>query len=441
MLLALSSPARAQTLAQAPAQAETPKRELPDYRGRPAAPATVGDGALWVPRIVFFPLWLTSEYVLRIPIGAFLVAAEKNNWPKSVYDFFAFGPDHKAGFAPLVLADFGFNPSVGVYAFWDDACFKGHDLGVHAATWGEDWIAGSVTERFKLENKKVLTLMLEGVRRPDHAYFGEGPSTLQSNLSRYGEDIVNGHVALAVPLGRVVRVEAGGGLKSVSIYHGHFRDDPSVEESAVAGVFPLPYGFGRGYSEEYNKLKVSLDSRAHPPGGSGVRLELEGEQGNDVKSAPYSGWIRYAANAGAFYDIGDHGRVLELVVSTLFADPLGPNPIPFTELVALGGNGLMRGFYPGRLIDRSAAVATFRYRWPVAIWLDGSIKAAVGNVFGEHLEGFDPGLLRFSGALGVSSRNSPDGSIEALVGFGTETFDHGGQIDSIRILVGTNRGF
>jgi len=227
----------------------------------------------------------------------------------------------------------------------------------------------------------------------------------------------------------------------VSLYHGHYGSDPSVEQAAAAGVFPLPAGFGRGYSAEYNQLRVSLDSRAHRPGGSGARLELEGEQGSDLKNGPDAAWMRYAATAGVFYDVGDHGRVLELFASALFADPLGNAPIPFTELVALGGNGLMRGFYPGRLIDRSAAVATFRYRWPIAIWLDGSINASVGNVFGEHLSDFDAGLLRFSGTLGISSRNSPDGSIEALVGFGTETFDQGGQVDSIRVLVGTNRGF
>ncbi len=443
---ALATEARAQTVADSappprPAAVPTPTPPLPDYAGRPEAPATAGEGALWVPRILFFPLWVVSEYVLRRPIGAFLVAAEKHNWPASLYNFFAFGPDHKAGFAPLILADFGFNPSVGLYAFWDDAGFKGNDLSIHGATWGEDWIAGSVTERIRFKDKKVLTLMVSGVRRPDKVFYGTGPSTLQSNEARYGEDLVDGHATLAVPITRAVRVDAGIGLKSVSIYHGHFDGDPSVEQAAAAGTFALPYGFGRGYTEEYNQLRVSLDSRSHAPGGSGVRLELEGEQGSDVKRTPDSGWIRYGATAGAFYDVGDHGRVLELFGAALFADPLGNSAIPFTELVTLGGNGLMRGFYPGRLIDRSAAVATFRYRWPIAIWLDGSINASVGNVFGEHLQDFDPGLLRFSGTLGISSRNSPDGSVEALVGFGTETFDHGGQIDSIRVLVGTNRGF
>ncbi len=36
---------------------------------------------------------------------------------------------------------------------------------------------------------------------------------------------------------------------------------------------------------------------------------------------------------------------------------------------------------------------------PIWVWLDGSLEAAVGNVFGEHLEDFKPSLLRFSGAL------------------------------------------
>ena len=101
----------------------------------------------------------------------------------------------------------------------------------------------------------------------------------------------------------------------------------------------------------------------------------------------------------------------------------------------------MRGFYPGRLVDRSAAVVTARYRWPIWVWLDGSIVGAVGNVFGYHLEEFKPGLLRFSGTLGVESVGSLDSSLELLVGFGTETFDHGGQVDSLRVVLGTNHGF
>jgi hypothetical protein len=99
----------------------------------------------------------------------------------------------------------------------------------------------------------------------------------------------------------------------------------------------------------------------------------------------------------------------------------------------------MPGFWWGRLVDRSAAVATAEYRWPIAPFLDGSMQAAVGNVFGEHLDGFEPSLLRFSGAVGVTTVSAPDSAIQFLVGFGTETFEHGGQVDSIRVVAAANR--
>jgi hypothetical protein len=101
----------------------------------------------------------------------------------------------------------------------------------------------------------------------------------------------------------------------------------------------------------------------------------------------------------------------------------------------------MRGFYPGRVLDRSAAVATLHYVWPVGAWFDGDIQAAVGNAFGEHLGAFSPGLLRFSGALGLSTVGLQDAPLELLFGLGTETFDRGAQIDSVRVSFGVPRSF
>jgi hypothetical protein len=108
-------------MAVAPASAaadDPPKRELPDYEGRPPPAPSAGDVALWIPRIVFSPVYFTTEFLIRRPLGALLTWAERSNVPSVLYDFFAFGPNHKAGFAPLVFIDFGFNPSVGLYAFW-----------------------------------------------------------------------------------------------------------------------------------------------------------------------------------------------------------------------------------------------------------------------------------------------------------------------------------
>ena len=41
--------------------------------------------------------------------------------------------------------------------------------------------------------------------------------------------------------------------------------------------------------------------------------------------------------------------------------------------------------------------------WPIAPWLGGTMEAALGNVFGQHLQGFQPDLLRYSGDIGITT--------------------------------------
>jgi hypothetical protein len=115
--------------------------------------------------------------------------------------------------------------------------------------------------------------------------------------------------------------------------------------------------------------------------------------------------------------------------------------IPFTEQVVLGGFGLMRGYKPGRLIDRSALVSTLLYEWPVWAWLNGTAQLALGNVFGTHLDAFEPGLLRLTAGMGLRTTTSPDHQLELLVGFGTEPYDEGMNITSVRVFLGGTHGF
>jgi hypothetical protein len=427
----------------APASADDPpKRDAPDYAGRPAPPPTPGEIALWVPRVVFSPVYFTTEYVIRRPIGALLVAAERANVPQQLYDFFAFGPDHKAGIAPTAFVDFGLNPSVGLYAFWDDAIFKGDDLRLHFSGWPGDWLGGSLVQRITSRGGDSVTLRFAGVRRPDQPFYGLGPDTLESARSRYGVDKLEGSVTAAFPLWRASRIETGTGVRHVDFFDGHYGGDPGIAELAARGTFTLPSGYGAGYDAQFNRVSAALDSRRpFPEEGSGVRLEADAEQGSGFGPMPVSGWIRYQAAAGGFLDLDGHRRVVSLSVRTLFADPLGSQPVPFTELVSLGGdNAPMPGYLGGRLVDRSGAVASLRYRWPIGPWLDGSLQTAVGNVFGEHLAGFDTHQGRLSAALGLESDGSPDSNFQFLIGFGTETFDHGGTIDSFRLAFGTSRG-
>jgi hypothetical protein len=166
-----ASPARAEPSPALP-QDTPPKRPLPDYGVRRPEPKTARDIALWVPRLVLSPLYLVSEYVVRAPLSALIPALERAEAPRKLYDFFAFGSEHKAGIVPVGYADFGFNPSVGVYGFWNDAWAKGNDWSVHAEAWPDDWYAFSLKESVRLDGR-------EGPARPGVRSAQAGPGLLR----------------------------------------------------------------------------------------------------------------------------------------------------------------------------------------------------------------------------------------------------------------------
>jgi hypothetical protein len=425
----------------ATARADLPKRNVPDYDGREDT-TSASDALLWVPRLVLSPLYLVSEYVVRQPLGLLVTSAERANLPEALYDFFIFGPNKSAGVLPIAFLDFGFYPSVGLYFFWNDALVKGYDVRIKASTWGSGWLAGSVTNIFHLDAKTRLELQAGGIRRPDYAFFGLGPNALERDLGRYGSARLDAHAALDVLFANTSHVTTTVGVRRVHFHPGGYDHDPTLDRQVARGRFAEPYGYRDGYSVLYNSFVLALDSRRPAPApGSGVRFEAGLEQMSDLTKHLAASYVRYHASLGGFYDLNDHHRVVSLSVMLACADPLGNYEVPFTELATIGGSENMRGFAPGRLLGRSAAVGTLRYRWPIWVWLDGSIQLAVGNVFGQRFDDFSPKLLRFSGAIGIESVGAVDSSVELLVGLGTETFDHGTQVTSARLVVGVNRGF
>jgi hypothetical protein len=369
-------------------------------------------------------------------------AAEHADVPRKVYDFFTFGPAHKAGLLPVGFVEFDFNPSVGVYVFWDDAGFAGDSLRLHVEAWPQDWVAGSFTQRVRIDARRTFQLRVSGIRRPDRVFYGVGSTSSQDNQSRYGEQRFEFGASLEWRFWRSSRIVTAIGVRDVDTYDGRYGSDPSLLQRAASGAFAVPAGFGQEYSAEYNRAAATLDTRA-PAGrpGSGAKLELAAEQGSDLRRTPASGWLRYGATAAGYVDLNGRARVVGLSLTTIMADPLGSAQVPFTELAYLGGDHPMSAYYTGRLIDRSAAVATASYSWPVAPWLDGRLEVASGNVFGPHLTGFDPRLLRVSAALGLSVAGLQDLPFEFLIGVGTEPFSLGGRVDAVRAMLGVPRTF
>jgi hypothetical protein len=423
-------------------ESPSPRRPVPDYSGRGSEPTTAGEVALWVPRVILSPVYLVTEFVLRRPLGALVTALDRGNWPAKAYNFFAFGPDHKAGIVPVGFVEFDFNPSVGLYAFWNDAGFKGNSLHAHGEIWPTEWYAGKVVEHARIDDTHTLEWRIEGIHRPDKVFYGIGPRTLNAYQSRYTLDRFDVGGWFDWRFWRASHVRIGGGVRTDHTSPGHFGDDPSLPQEAATGSFAIPYGFERTDSVVFGRAVLGIDSRKKwPPEGSGLRIDMVAEPATDVR-APGSGWVKYGGTAGAYLDLNRHGRVISFAVSAMFEDSLSPShPIPFTELTSLGGDPPMRGFFEGRLLDRSSATAALKYLWPIGPWLDGTLQAVVGNVFDGHLDGFRPGLLRFSGAVGLSAGSVSEYPLELVLGCGSETFEQGARIDSFRFTLSANHGF
>ncbi len=423
---------------------ESAKRVLPDYDGRGPDPSNTDGAGTWLARILLSPLYFTSEFLLRRPLGALIKGIEGSHLPKELYDFFAFGPNHKIGFAPVGLVEFGFNPSIGIFGFWDDALVKRNSFRLHYEAWPDDWLYGGLTDRYAIDSKRTVQVRVAGLHRPDFVFYGLGPRSLQSSQSRYAMSLFDASATLEARAWRSSAVHGTIGLRKVDVSDGHFGGDPSVTvESArePPGAFPIPYGFDREYVAPYTSLLAVLDTRKPNGSATGVKLEIDGEQGSNVATRQFSGWVRYGATATAFVDLNQHGRVLSIKIGALFSDPLGTQPVPFTELISLGGLKWMPGYFPNRLVDRSAAVATLAYAWPIAPKLNATMQASVGNVFGEHLDDFSLNLLRISGALGMTTTLTGEAPVRFLIGFGSETIEHGMQIDSFCLSFGVPRSF
>jgi len=426
----------------------TKKRPVPNYDGRGGTPKTRAQKALIVPRVLLFPAYVVSEYVVRRPLEAAITHAERAGWPAAISDFLALDVVHPIGVVPFALVDFGFEPSAGLYAYWDDAGFKGHQLRFRGSTWGPHWLSGTLKERFELG---PLEISLKGklTKRPDFTFYGIGPDTPESNLVRYSGKTAYAHFQTRLVFSNTNLLETTAGYRGARFggtdYDIESRGEPgyqpSLDEAVNAGRLAEPPGFRDGYRAAFAGARLVLDSRGKSRRRNGTRLDLSAEESVDLANAPTAGWLRYGGTLGGFVDLMDGGRFLSLAVTTVLVDPLAHGRVPFTQLADLGGGSTMPGLRFGRLYDRSSAVVDLRYTWPIWLGFRGSLQTGVGNVFGPHFEGVRPGRARLSTALGLETSGSRDNIFQALLGFGTETIESGAALDSIRFVVGVRDGF
>lgn len=447
------------------------KRPKQDIDGREDVTTTAED-ALWIPRVAFFPLYLVSEYILRIPLGALVVAVERSNLISTLQKAFTFGPNNNIGVVPTAFLDFGFRPSVGVYAFYNDFIAPGNDLRANVGFGGIKFWRAGLADRIPIDTpvgneraKSYFQIESDFLTRSDLLFWGIGPDRKDTTKSTYSLFTIGGGGRIHLEPWRGTFFEGWVTARYVETGAGACDDSTTfVTDDAIGrictpgtirrriqdGAFPIPPQYGRPYVTVKSGIRAAVDSRRpRPEPGSGVAFEAMAEHVSDVDDPALGGWINYSGVLGGFLDITGTQRVLGLTLAAHMQDPLRDETnIPFTELVGakhiedVPDLDIMRGFQPGRLLGHSAVAATLEYRWPIWAFIDGTLQAAVGNAFNEsHLEDFEFDKLRFSFVGGIRSPNHRDHSFNLLVGFGTDTFEQGGAVSAIRFVFGGTTGF
>ena len=415
------------------------KRAPQDYGGPP--PPKAGPAFLWLPRVVLFPVWLVSEYVIRQPTGALVRTAEKNQWPDEVISFFTFGERGNVTLFPSVLFDFGLKPSVGFNLGWKYFLAEPNTLNVHFGTWGPDWIALKANDEYSLTSKQTIGLGGSFVRRRDLPFYGMGPRSPSEPRYRYQSMTSELALGYKYDFWRTSSLVTRAGFRTLSFGEDGCCGETPLSAAVDSGAVPAPPGYRDGYIGAFQSLAVALDSRRPAPeNGTGVRIEGHGTAVFSPKGEfERRAWLEYGAGAGVAIDLWKR-RILSVGVRADLTDPLA-GTIPFTDQASLGGSQPMRGFLTGRLIDRSYAVATAQYTWPVWVYLNGVLQVDVGNVFGPHFEGIQAELLRMSTAIGIRSTGSPDSGLEVLIAGGTDPFEQGFRYSSFRLVLGSHHGF
>ncbi len=415
------------------------RRALPDYDGLPEPAPTPEEVLIWIPRILVLPIHLVLEYLIRQPLLWLATTAEREGWVDALEDVFTWD-EGRGGIVPTAFFDFGFRPSVGFSLWWNDLYGQGHRFSARFATAGADFLEGKLSGQLELAEPIRLEAMIGGSRRPDLIFAGIGYDSLEENRARFAQDRWRAELALRLQPWRSSYVRASAGVHENRFGNGMFTSDGDVpiEQAIQQGVFPTPPGYPEGYRAYRQRLEVRLDSRSPRPEAPqhGVLLALAGEHSVDLERGAASSWAHYGGASALFADFGGR-RVLGWWTFAKFVESLGREPVPFTELVELGGESIpFGGFRTGRLRGDSAVASTLSYRYGVLHWLDGEIFASLGNVFGTHLEDFRPERLRLSFGGGFRTVGTPDG-VAFLVGAGSETFEAGAAITSVRFAIGS----
>ena len=421
------------------------QRPLPDYDNRADEGADVGDGLLWVPRVVFFPVRVVTEYVIRRPLVWTITRMEEHYVIERFIDALTFGD---IAIFPRFFLDFGVRPSAGLSVLWDNFIVDDNKLELGFGFGGVDWISATLDDTFMALHDDSMELNFGGsfLQRPDFVFYGVGADTRNDQERQYFTRTGEGHFGMRAFLSGLNRVNFGLRFQSTEFDLGRGDDTTVKPEQALdengdpSEVFDF---------EDYLWLeaKLGFEADTRDPDteysvGSGLRLEgftsYALNPGDTDQQA-----LRLGGEAAGFWDITGHGHTLALRGYTEVLLRVGSDaPLPITELISLGGEEVMRSALADRFLGESAFELSLDYRWPVWVLFDAVLYVNWGNAYEGLFEGFDAEQTFLGGGFGFRSTFSREFSLHALFGWTSDRLDEDDvNLHFTRFTLGISRGF
>ena len=421
-------------------------RPLPNYDGREDEGANAGEVLLWIPRVVFFPVHLVFEYLIRWPIVGALTFLEEHYVIKRVERILTWR-DGKSGVYPSFFADFGLRPAVGLTTFHRDLFVDGNTFEAGFGTWGPRWLnitASNETTVLEDQSGRVRFSGMFGTR-PDQPFYGLGPATSTDNERRFQWSRYQVAAEFLASLGGLNRLQVGTAFRHVDFLDNPENPGLTPAEATNPGDRLYAPGFADdSYEIVETQLALKIDTRNPDTefyGGTGYLLELYGTFAFDFTDTSRN-YLRWGGETAGFIDFTGRGHVLALRLSTEIVEETGGSVVPFTELAALGGLESMRGYLQRRFVGDSSIFGTLSYRYPVWSLIDAEVFASAGNVFNERLAGFAFDKLYLSTGIGLRTSIARDTGVTFMFALGSNRFDSDDfEIDSVRVVFGLVQGF
>jgi outer membrane protein assembly factor BamA len=412
-LLLVACPARAEQPPPDPSRGES-------YDGVPRRP-TWRDDALAIPRIVLAPFRLLFK-AIAVPMHHLLDWDEQKHVHDEVLAALSTS-DGKIGIRPAFEYSISFTPIVGVRVFDQKLLGPDTSFDVTAMSGGIHVFYAAATAR-PTPPDRALEVTVRAIynRRNDQVFTGIGFTTDDKTTitpgSRYAIDALDagGKLTYAALRGFFVDLDTMFGLRRFGNGRNIADELPIAQVYCVRALTGLCLpdsvdevrvpGFNLGTQFFRAGVNLRIDSRDNwyrPSSGGLIELGADWSHGLGFDQSHY---VRAHAAMSAVLDLWQRSRVLIVRIEANDLEPIGSAPVPFSELIVLGGPDTFRGFRPGRFRNFSSLFAGIEYRWPIWMWMDASLFSEYGGVFGQHFEGLSFDRMKPDVGAGLRLRSS-----------------------------------